>query len=58
MALIPAGSFTMGDSLDGGYPSYDNSPTNVYVSGFYMDVNDVTEKLWANIYDWARHQWL
>ncbi len=53
MALIPAGSFTMGDSLDGGYPSYDNSPTNVYVSGFYMDVNDVTEKLWANIYDWA-----
>src|ERR1035438_9953095 len=32
MALIPAGVFTMGDTLDGGVPDYDNYPTNVYVS--------------------------
>ncbi len=50
MALIPAGSFTMGDTLDG---ESDAIPTTIYVSAFYMDVYDVTETLWANIYDWA-----
>jgi len=50
MALIPAGSFTMGDTLDG---ESDAIPMTIYVSAFYMDVYDVTESLWANIYDWA-----
>ena len=34
MALIPAGTFTMGDTLDG---DTDASPTSVTVSAFYMD---------------------
>src|SRR5208282_6819964 len=42
MALIPAGSFTMGDALDG---ESDAIPTTVYVSAFYMDVSEVTETL-------------
>jgi hypothetical protein len=39
MALIPAGAFTMGDSLDG---SSDAAPISTTVSAFYMDVNEVT----------------
>ncbi len=53
MVLIPAGSFTMGDTLDGGSPSYDNFPTNIYVSAFYMDTNLVTYSLWTNVFQWA-----
>jgi formylglycine-generating enzyme required for sulfatase activity len=49
-ALIPAGSFTMGDTLDG---ESDATPTNVYVSAFYMDMNLVTYSLWTNVYQWA-----
>jgi formylglycine-generating enzyme required for sulfatase activity len=51
MALIPAGSFTMGDSLD--------ADTNalplhtVYVSAFYTDKYDVTLTLWNSVYQWA-----
>jgi formylglycine-generating enzyme required for sulfatase activity len=50
MVPVPAGSFILGDGLDfqGG------APTNtVYVSLFYMDVDDVTETLWAEVYNWA-----
>jgi formylglycine-generating enzyme required for sulfatase activity len=51
MALIPAGSFTMGDNLDG---ESDALPLHtVYVSAFYMDQYDVTEALWAQVYNWA-----
>jgi formylglycine-generating enzyme len=50
MALIPAGPFTMGDTLDG---ESDAIPTNVYVSGFYMDVNLVTFNLWSSVYSYA-----
>jgi len=50
MALIPAGTFTMGDSLDG---ESDAPPTNIYVSAFYMDQTDVTEALWQQVYNWA-----
>ena len=53
MALIPAGWFTMGDTLDGGSPNYDNYPTNVYVSAFVMDVNLVTFSLWQTVYNAA-----
>jgi formylglycine-generating enzyme required for sulfatase activity len=51
MALIPAGSFTMGDSVDG-----DSSALplhTVYVSAFYMDKYDVTLALWQQVYNWA-----
>jgi len=51
MALIPAGSFTMGDSVDG-----DTSALplhTVYVSAFYMDKYLVTKSLWETVYQWA-----
>jgi formylglycine-generating enzyme required for sulfatase activity len=50
MALIPAGSFTMGDTLDG---ESDAIPTNVYVSAFYMDVNLVSLSQWQGVYSYA-----
>ena len=50
MALIPAGSFTMGDTLDG---ESDAKPTNVYVSAFYMEVNLVSYSQWKSVYYWA-----
>ncbi len=51
MALIPAGMFTMGDTLDG---ESDALPLHsVYVSAFYMDKYDVTKALWDSVYQWA-----
>jgi formylglycine-generating enzyme required for sulfatase activity len=53
MALIPAGTFTMGDTLDG---EADALPVNVTVSAFYMDVNLVSYGQWQSVYNWAvRH---
>ncbi len=49
MVLIPAGSFQMGDALDG-----DAQPLHsVYVSAFYMDANLVSYALWQQVYQWA-----
>ena len=53
MAFIPAGSFTMGDTLDG---ETDAIPTNVYVSAFYMDTNLVSSNQWQSVYNWATNQ--
>jgi len=50
MAFIPAGSFTMGDTLDG---ESDALPTNVYVSAFYVDTNLVSYSQWQTVYNWA-----
>ena len=51
MSLIPAGSFTMGDSLDGDSTAL---PLHtVYVSAIYMDQYDVTQSLWEGVYQWA-----
>jgi formylglycine-generating enzyme required for sulfatase activity len=54
MALIPAGSFTigdtLGDTLDG---EFDAIPTNVYVSAFYMDTNLVSLSQWQGVYSYA-----
>ncbi len=50
MALIPAGTFTMGDNLDG---EGDAIPTNITVSAFYMDVNLVSYAQWQSVYFWA-----
>jgi formylglycine-generating enzyme required for sulfatase activity len=51
MALIPVGSFTMGDNLDGDTNAL---PLHtVYVSGFYMDKYLVTKALWDSVYVWA-----
>ena len=50
MALIPAGAFTMGDTLDG---MSDAVPTSVNVSAFYMDTNLVSKAQWDEVYAWA-----
>jgi len=50
MVLIPAGSFTMGDTLDGVGNAV---PISVTVSAFYMDVNEVSYSQWTNVYAYA-----
>ena len=52
MALIPAGSFTMGDCMGDGYTS-ELPLHSVYVSAFYMDKYPVTKSLWDEVYNWA-----
>ena len=47
---IPGGAFTMGDTLDG---EADAVPTNVTVSGYYIDMNLVSYGQWQSVYDWA-----
>jgi formylglycine-generating enzyme required for sulfatase activity len=49
-ALIPAGSFMMGDNLDG---ESDAIPTNIYVSAFYMATNLVSYSQWQAVYNYA-----
>ena len=55
MVLIPAGSFTMGNSI-GDSDISDANPTNVMVSAFYMDVNLVSWSQWQSVYFWATNQ--
>jgi formylglycine-generating enzyme required for sulfatase activity len=50
MALIPAGSFAMGDTLDG---DSNASPVTVNVSAFYMGKYEVTKALWDEVRNWA-----
>jgi formylglycine-generating enzyme required for sulfatase activity len=51
MALIPAGTFTMGDSLDG----FSNAvPVSTTVSAFYMAETEVTLSQWQAVYLWAK----
>jgi formylglycine-generating enzyme required for sulfatase activity len=52
MALIPAGVFTMGNSI-GDSDITDANPTNVTVSAFYMDTNLVSYSQWQSVYNWA-----
>jgi formylglycine-generating enzyme len=64
MALIPGGSFLMGnfivsnfynpDTMDHDVDITDATPTNVTVSPFYMDVNLVSLSLWTTVYGYAR----
>ncbi|MCX6880741.1 MAG: SUMF1/EgtB/PvdO family nonheme iron enzyme [Verrucomicrobia bacterium] len=50
MSLIPAGAFTMGDSLDG----MSDAPTRtVTLSAFYMGQNEVTKAEWDAVRTWA-----
>lgn len=54
MALIPAGSFTMGNAMDPNEGWSDELPLHtVYVSAFYMDKYEVTKALWDEVYHWA-----
>jgi hypothetical protein len=51
MALISAGSFQMGDSLDN--YTQEKPVHTVYVSGFYMDKYEVTKAKWDEVANWA-----
>ena len=51
MALIPAGSFTMGDCMGDGY-TWELPLHSVYVSAFYMDKYPVTKSLWDAVKAW------
>jgi formylglycine-generating enzyme required for sulfatase activity len=54
MALVAAGAFTMGDTLD---KESDAIPTvTVTLSAFYMDVNLVSGSQWQSVYYWATKQ--
>jgi formylglycine-generating enzyme len=50
MTTVPAGSFTMGDALDG---EVDAVPVSVTVSAFYLDTNLVSYSLWQSVYNYA-----
>jgi len=52
MALIPAGSFTMGDTFNEGW-GWELPTHTVYVSAFYMDKYEVTKALWDSVYVWG-----
>ncbi len=52
MALIPAGSFTIGDSTGDGDVA-DASPATVYLSGFYIDTQLVGYGLWQSVSAYA-----
>ncbi len=54
MAVIPAGSFIMGDTLDGDISNA--IPTDIYISQFYMDTNLVAYSLWETVYGYATNQ--
>jgi len=52
MGLIPAGAFTMGNSI-GDTDITDASTVTVTVSAFYMDLNLVTSNQWRSVYAYA-----
>ena len=54
MALIPEGSFVMGDTFGEGYgelPLHTNQ-----ISAFYLDKYEVTKALWDEVYQWATNR--
>lgn len=53
MVLIPAGEFTMGNSVAADTDITDAAPVSTTVSAFYMDVNEVTLSQWQSVYYWA-----
>jgi formylglycine-generating enzyme required for sulfatase activity len=52
-ALIPAGSFQMGDSMGDVYSGIGLPVHAVDVSAFYMEKNLVTKAQWDEVYAWA-----
>ncbi len=52
MALIPAGAFTMGNSI-GDKDITDAATVTANVSAFYMDTNLVSYSQWQSVYNWA-----
>ena len=52
LALIPAGTFTMGDVTDDNQNG-DAAPVSTTVSAFYMETNLVSYSLWQSVYNFA-----
>jgi len=52
MVLIPGGTFTMGDTVDGNADG-DAAPVTTTVSSFYMETNLVTLGAWTKVYQYA-----
>ncbi len=50
MVLIPTGTYTMGDTLDG---EPDAKPVAVNLSAFFMDANLVSYSVWRDVYTYA-----
>jgi formylglycine-generating enzyme required for sulfatase activity len=53
MVFIPAGSFTMGNSVAADTEVVDAKPVRVTVSAFYMDKYEVTKALWDGVKRWS-----
>ena len=53
MVLIPAGTFTMGNTVAADTDITNATPVSATVSAFYMDVNEVTLSQWQSVYYWA-----
>ena len=53
MVFIPAGAFTMGNSVAADTDITDAALVSTTVSAFYMDVNEVTQSQWDVVYIWA-----
>ncbi len=54
MVLIPAGAFTMGNTVAADTDITDAAPVNTTVSACYMDVNEVSLSQWQSVYYWAK----
>ena len=52
MALIPAGTFQMGDTFGEGSSS-ELPLHDVYIDAFYMDKYEVSKAKWDDVYNWA-----
>lgn len=52
MALIPTGTFSMGDAMSDGLSS-ETPVHNVNLSAFYLGRYEVTKGLWNNVFQWA-----
>ena len=53
MVLIPAGAFTMGNSVAADMDLSDADPVATRVSAFYIAVHEVTLSQWQAVYFWA-----
>ena len=53
MVLIPAGAFTMGNSVAADTDITDAVPVSVTLSAYYIAVNEVTLSQWQAVYYWA-----
>jgi formylglycine-generating enzyme required for sulfatase activity len=54
MVLVPAGTFTMGNSVAADTDITNAAPVSTTVSSFFMDSTEVTLSQWQAVYYWAK----